>query len=312
MHSFGFEYLAMWAHRNPRKTLLVAGVLTLGLGWAATGVKLEESVSNLRSPNNQGINTSMEIGKTFGASFTYMMALVDGRSPEEVDQASRQVLNVVQPFIASKQVLFTDSLDRYLPPLTDQEAVIARLKADPEGAFDYVRIRKTFQEACRKNGFSEDYFNPYLEVLERMLAPQKPVTYAQLAEGPLGPILRKFIVQKGPDDVPRRRLSLRAGELQGLRTHRPGEGGHGGRARFEAGGNQPPEPHAQAAGGQGRLPGFRPGDHCGLHHHHLGLPAPDAVPVFAAAAVPGPDLDAGDPQSHECPPQHDERCSSRP
>jgi uncharacterized protein len=199
MHSFGFEYLAMWAHRNPRKTLLVAGVLTLGLGWAATGVKLEESVSNLRSPDNQGINTSMEIGKTFGASFTYMMALVDGRNPEEVDQASRQVLNVVQPFIASKQVLFTDSLDRYLPPLKDQEAVIARLKEDPHGAFDYARIRKTFQEACRKNGFSEDYFNPYLEVLERMLAPQKPVTYAQLADGPLGPILRKFIVQKGPE-----------------------------------------------------------------------------------------------------------------
>lgn len=199
MHSFGFEHLAMWAHRNPRKTLAVAGILTLGLGWAATGVRLEESVSNLRSPNNQGINTSIEIGKRFGASFTYMMALVDGRNPEEVDQASRQVLDALKPFIASKEVLFTDSLDRYLPPHRDQEAVIARLKADPGGAFDYERIRRTFLGACRENGFSEDYFKPYLDVLQRMLAPQEPVTYKQLVEGPLGPILRKFIVQKGPD-----------------------------------------------------------------------------------------------------------------
>ena len=199
MHSFGFEYLALWAHRNPRKTLVAAGVITVVLGWAATGVRLEESVQNLRSPNNQGINTSMELGKTFGASFTYMMVVVEGKTPEEVVQGSRRVLNAVQPFIASGEVLFTDSLDRYLPPIDAQESVIRKLREDKGGAFDLARIRGTFVDACHQYGFDEDYFKPYLGMMAKMLDPKAPVTYAQLAGGPLGPILRKFIVQKGPD-----------------------------------------------------------------------------------------------------------------
>ena len=199
MHSFGFEYLAMWAHRNPRKTLMAAGLVTAVLGWAATGVRLEESVQNLRSPNNQGINTSMELGKTFGASFTYMMVVVEGKTPDEVVLGSRRVLEAVQPFITSGEVLFADSLDRYLPPVDRQRAVIARLGEDRGGAFDYARIRASFIAECHRNGFDEAYFKPYLDMMSAMLAPKAPVTFAQLADGPLGPILRRFIIEKAPD-----------------------------------------------------------------------------------------------------------------
>lgn len=198
MHSFGFEYLALWAHRNPRKTLVAAGLITVVLGWAATGVRLEESVQNLRSPDNQGINTSMELGKTFGASFTYMMVVVEGKTPEEVVLGSRRVLEAVQPFIASGDILFADSLDRYLPPIGNQEAAIARLREDRDGAFDYGRIRASFIAECHRNGFDETYFTPYLDMMSAMLAPKAPVTFAQLADGPLGPMLRRFIVQKSP------------------------------------------------------------------------------------------------------------------
>ncbi len=108
-------------------------------------------------------------------------------------------MEAVQPFVDSKEILFTDSLDRYLPPLKDQERVIATVKKGAGDAFNFERIQKTFLEACRKNGFDEAYFKPYLEVMQRMLAPTRPVTFSQLSEGALGPILRKFIVQKGPE-----------------------------------------------------------------------------------------------------------------
>ena len=199
MHSFGFEYLALWAHRNPRKTLATAGALTLVLGWAATGVRLEESVQNLRSPDNEGINVSMELGKTFGASFTYMMVVMDGKTPEEIVHTSRRVLDGLQPFMTRREILFTDSVDRYMPSIRSQEETIALLREDKGGAYDYERIRKTFEASCAKNGFSSAFFGPYLEVLQKMLAPAQPVTYEQLAGGPMGPILKKFIVQKGPD-----------------------------------------------------------------------------------------------------------------
>jgi predicted exporter len=199
MHSFGFEYLALWAHRNPRMTLVAAALITVVLGWAATGVRLEESVQNLRSPDNEGINVSMDLGKTFGASFTYMMVVMDGKTPEEIVQISRRVLSGLQPFMARHEILFTDSVDRYMPGIRNQEETIALIREDRGGAYDYQRIRRTFEDACAKNGFSSAFFAPYLEVLQKMLAPARPVTYEQLVGGPLGPILKKFIVQKGPD-----------------------------------------------------------------------------------------------------------------
>ena len=198
MHSFGFEHLANWAHRHPKATLVTAALITVVLGWAATGVRLEESVQNLRSPNNKGINVSLEVGKKFGASFTYMMVVVEGKTPAEVGAASRSVLEAVEPFVKSGEVLFTDSLDRYLPPLAAQEAVIKTLREDRGGEFSFPRIRHTFTEACKANGFDEAYFTPYLDMLQKMLQPKGPVTYQQLDAGPLGPILRKFIVEKAP------------------------------------------------------------------------------------------------------------------
>jgi predicted RND superfamily exporter protein len=198
MSAFGLDRLGLVAHRHPVWTLAVTGALTLGLGFAATGVRLEDNVQNLRSPKNRGINVSMEVAKKFGASLTYMMAVVDADSADGVVVKSDKVLASVKPFLSSGEVVFTDSLSTYLPPRARQEAVIRALKDDPEGKFSYDRIRATFLSACERNGFDPEYFKPYLERLQRMLEPEGPVTYEQLSRSSLGPILRKYIVEKSP------------------------------------------------------------------------------------------------------------------
>ena len=198
MSAFGLDRLGMLAHRHPVWVLAVAGGLTAVLGVAATGVRLEDNVQNLRSPKNQGINVSMEVAKKFSASLTYMMAVVDADSADGVVVKSDKVLSAVKPYVASGDVKFTDSLSTYLPPRERQEAVIRMLRNDPEGRFSYPRIRATFLSACERNGFDPAYFEPYLEKLQRMLDPRAPVTYEQLSGSTLGPILRKYIVEKSP------------------------------------------------------------------------------------------------------------------
>ncbi|MGA9750493.1 MAG: MMPL family transporter [Acidobacteriota bacterium] len=199
MHSFGFEGMARWAHRHPRWTLSVAAIVTVAMGVLALGVRLDDNVQNLRSPKNMGITVSTEVAKKFGASLTYMMVVVDAPTPDGVVRASKKVIEAVQPFVKAGDILFTDSISTYLPTEKSQEAVLRVLHEDKGEAFSYDRIRAVFDSACQANNFNQAYFDPYLKTLHRMLDPTGPVTYAHLMKGPLAPILRKYIVQKGPD-----------------------------------------------------------------------------------------------------------------
>ncbi len=196
MHSFGFERLGKLAHRYPKTTIALWLALTAIFGWAAMGVQLEDNIQNLRSPKNEGVNVTQEIGQKFGASLTYMMAAVDGASPEEIVAKSHAVVEAVQPFRQKGEVLFTDAITTYLPPASSQEAVISALNADKSGRFSPERVRRVFGEACARQGFSQAFFSAYMDKIDLMLTPTKPVTYADLEKGPIGPLLDKFIVRK--------------------------------------------------------------------------------------------------------------------
>ena len=199
MHGFGFQFIARWSYKHPKWTLGIAAVLTLAMGISALGIKLEDNVQNLRSPNNKGIAVTKEVGREFGASLTYMMAVVDSSSPQGVLEDTHKVDAAIRPYLKSGDVLFTDSLTTYLPSIKTQDEVLKVLHKDPAGKFSYDRIYKAFTKACEANGFNVEYFSPYLKNLRKMLAPSGPLTYADLEKGPLGPLVSRFIVKKGPD-----------------------------------------------------------------------------------------------------------------
>ncbi len=199
MHGFGFQFVARWSYRHPRWTLAVAAILTVVMGVSALGIKLEDNIQNLRSPNNEGIAVTKEVSREFGASLTYMMAVVDSTSPQGVLEDSHKVVNAIGPYLKSGDVLFTDSLTTYLPSIKTQDEVLKVLHRDPGGEFSYDRIHSAFTEACEKYGFNVKYFAPYLKNLRKMLDPSGPLTYEDLEKGPLGPLVSRFIVKKGPD-----------------------------------------------------------------------------------------------------------------
>jgi uncharacterized protein len=198
MHAFGLDSLGNLAHRRPKATLAVCGTLTLGFLAAASQIDLDDNVQNLRSKSNEGIEVSMEVARTFGASLTYMMALVDGASPDEVVVKSEKVVEAVQPYVKSREVLFTDSLSTYLPPESRQRQVMARLAAGSSGEFSVSRIRETFTRASAAEGFDPVFFAPTLDSLREMLAPKGPVTDSELRASLAGPMVSKYIVEKTP------------------------------------------------------------------------------------------------------------------
>jgi len=197
MRGFGITGLAKIANRHPVCVLLIAAVATLALGLSASRLRLEDNIQNLRSPNNRGVLVSEQVAKTFGASLSYMMAVVDAPNPEDILEKSHLITNALEPYLKDGRVMYADGLSSYLPPKADQEAILKALASDEKGAFSYSRIRSTFVEACRKNSFNPDYFDSYLNTLQKMLKPSGPITYARLSRGPMAPILERFIVKKG-------------------------------------------------------------------------------------------------------------------
>jgi uncharacterized protein len=198
MHVFGFEKLATLAHRRPVATLATTGLLTLGLLYAATGITVDDNIQNLRSKSNEGIEVSLEVAKTFGASLSYMMALVEGSTPDEIVSRSEKVVEAAKPFVDRKEILFADSLSTYLPPAVRQREVMARLAAGSSSEFDPARICRSFTEASIAGGFEPSYFTPSLAALPAMVAPAGPVTFGELMGGPAAPLISKYIVEKKP------------------------------------------------------------------------------------------------------------------
>jgi uncharacterized protein len=198
MNVFRIQALGDFAHRHPEVTLALSAILTVGLLAAAARIKMDDDVQNLRSKSNEGIEVSMEVAKTFGASLTYMMALVEGSSPDEVVSKSARVVEAVDPFLKREEILYADSLSTYLPPESRQREVMERLRAGTSAGLSKERIRRTFTEACLAEGFEPAYFASTLDALPRLLSPENPVTYAELKAGPAGPLLSKYLVEKSP------------------------------------------------------------------------------------------------------------------
>lgn len=199
MHVFGLDRIGHWARRYPRSTLASAGLFTALSVFLALGLRFDGDVQNLRSPGNEGITASVELARTFGASLTYMMAVVDGKTPEEVVEKSARVEASVRPFVREGSLLFYDGLPTFLPPPAQQDAALARLREGSSDAFDPARIRATFTRACAEEGFDPAFFAPYLDALPATLAPRGRVTFGTFEAGPAEGLVSKYIVRKGAD-----------------------------------------------------------------------------------------------------------------
>lgn len=198
VHTYAVEKLANFSSSYPVVTLILIFFVILFFLYHAKGISLNDSVQALRSPNNEGLKVTREINKLFGASFTYMMATMEGNSPFDISKKTKKISDALEPLRKDGRILFTDSLSTYLPEEEKQREIIAYVEKLKEESFNYERIEKDFLYACNKNNFDLYYFQDFLDALKRMLNPEI-LTYERLLQSPMGGHLEKFIVKKGDD-----------------------------------------------------------------------------------------------------------------
>jgi len=194
LQSFGLEYLIPFSARFRWPVIAAITAITVGGGWAAWQLEFDDSVNSLRSNRSEAYRVQQELRERFGASLSYMMAVVTGRTREEAVELAARVEERVQPFLQAGTISSHDSILSYLPPVERQRKIIEAIREDTSGAFDAARIRATFVDALDANGFRVEAFEEYLDRMTRFLSPKRPLTLEDLEqEGGLGRLLDRYV-----------------------------------------------------------------------------------------------------------------------
>ena len=193
LHSFGVEKALLIADRWPVPMLVATLGVTAVAGVAAWRIELSDSYRDLRSPNNLGFLVQEEIGKRFGGSFNYMVAVARGKTEAEALRRNQAVLERLRPWIERGDVLGYESVLTYLPEEGAQQRVIRRLEDGRNGPYSAERVAGTFRAALSAQGFREDAFDGWLEGLPAMLHPSRPLRLEDLREGDLSRLVDRYV-----------------------------------------------------------------------------------------------------------------------
>lgn len=200
LQSFGLERLIPFAAKHRKAVLATVAVLTLLAGFAGAGLHFDDSINALRNNDTPASRVQRQIADKFDASLSYMMAITSGATLDEAVLRAQKVEERVQPFVKDGTLGSYDSVFTYLPPTSQQERVIATVRADRTGAFDAARVRAAFLAGLDENGFVRDPFEESLQRMERFLTPARPLTLDDLERKGLGRLLERYI-RRDPGEV---------------------------------------------------------------------------------------------------------------
>jgi len=193
LHSFGIQRMMTWSIRHPRLVVSLSAAITLVAGFLATRVEFSDSVQELRSPSNRGIQAQEKIARKFGTAFNPMMVICRGADPDDVLRKNSDVNRKLQSFVADGTLLGFESVLTYLPPRQDQEAVIRALRSGSQGAFNLPRIESTFRSALEESGFREGSYDSYLKTLPATLSPRSPIGLRDLQQAGLDRFVSRYV-----------------------------------------------------------------------------------------------------------------------
>ncbi|MGZ5440785.1 MAG: efflux RND transporter permease subunit [Thermoanaerobaculia bacterium] len=197
-HSFGSQRLVALALRAPKATIAIWIVATIVFGIFATKVRFSDNVQDLRAKGNEGVINQEKVTKKFGQSFEFMMYVIDGPSLPHVIERTHAFAKELKPLIDDGTVSSSQSIASFVPPETQQLAMIRALEEGRADRFDYQRIATTFRAALEDNGFRPEAYDDYLETFRQTLAPAEPISIGNLGNQQLLDFASRFVKRK-PD-----------------------------------------------------------------------------------------------------------------
>ncbi|MBV9069196.1 MAG: MMPL family transporter [Acidobacteria bacterium] len=197
LHSFGAGKLIDLSVARPLVTIGVWAVFIVACGIMATRVRFSDNIQDLRAKGNPGVVNQSRITEKFGQSFDFMMYVCEGKTLEEALEKTRTASKDLDALVADHTIASYQSISTFLPPVVDQEKIIARLHAGAANEFNIARIEKTFRAALVANGFRPEVYDDYLKLFAQTLQPPQPITLQTIGNEDITKLTTRFVKKVG-------------------------------------------------------------------------------------------------------------------
>ena len=197
LHSFGAGKLIDISVARPLVTIGIWAVFIVACGIMATRVRFSDNIQDLRAKGNPGVVNQSRITAKFGQSFDFMMYVCEGKTLEEALEKTRTASKDLDALVADHTIASYQSISTFLPPVIDQEKIIARLHAGAANEFSIARIEKTFRAALVENGFRPEVYDDYLKLFAQTLQPAQPVTLQNIGNEDITKLTTRFVKKVG-------------------------------------------------------------------------------------------------------------------
>ncbi|MEA2415433.1 MAG: uncharacterized protein QOI58_2090 [Thermoanaerobaculia bacterium] len=197
LNSFGAGKLIDISIAKPLVTIGVWVVFIVACGIAATRVRFSDNIQDLRAKGNPGVLSQTRITEKFGQSFDFMMYVCEGKTLEEALEKTRTASKDLDALVADHTIASYQSISTFLPPVVDQEKIIARLHAGAANEFNIARVEKTFRAALTENGFRPDAYDDYLKLFAQTLQPAQPITLQTIGNEDITKLTTRFVKKVG-------------------------------------------------------------------------------------------------------------------
>jgi predicted RND superfamily exporter protein len=197
LHSFGSGRLIDLSIARPRVTILAWCVFILICAGLATRLRFSDNIQDLRAKGNPGVVNQTRITEKFGQSFDFMMYVCEGKSMDDVLAKTYAATNDLEPLVRDRTIASFQSISTFLPPVSQQEPVIAALRAGQPDRFNIARIEKTFHAALLENGFRPEAYDETMRLFAQALTPAQPATLQNLGNEDLVKLMSRFVKRVG-------------------------------------------------------------------------------------------------------------------
>jgi predicted RND superfamily exporter protein len=180
--------LAAWTARRHRAIVVVALLLTVALGIAARGLRINPTLERLRSvtPSAQ---LETQIAASFGLQQNVYVVLAQGPQLEPLLEANERLTARVKAELPAVG---------FQPPtllLPSAAAQASRSQQIAAAGLTPDAVRASLETARVAGGFTPGSFDPFAARLPQMLDPGQRLTYDGFASHGLGDLLERFIVR---------------------------------------------------------------------------------------------------------------------
>jgi predicted RND superfamily exporter protein len=190
--SFGVHHLVRAAVLRPWPTVAVCVAVTVLFGFGATALEFDDDIRNMRSPDNRGSRLQDEVMAAFDLRFTPMSVRVDGETEAEVFERARRVLPDLEALVDGETLGGVDSIAELMPPMEQQQAVIALLE---ERDLDAAAVADGFRDALRAAGLNPAGFASGLDHMQASLNTRAPLSIHDLEGTALEHVISRSVAR---------------------------------------------------------------------------------------------------------------------